>query len=425
MKIIVLALALSLAACDSSSGGKSSDSSPPIIPGIGNQKPEPQPTPDLDPEPDTKDKDEIISKYKPDFFYPLYVEMNRVKSSELEYIEDYLSYQQGIAINWENSREGGFVPEKYLSLWDSKNVKYIDNSGIKGIEKLETIRNAMLEKCPVLAEPQYNSPVEIHWGKRDDKIGGLFRSFEVLLSKDFETKETRHYGGVYPEISNNIWIYGKNKLWDYPNQTSKESENPWGIDRTFVHEWGHHLMFSIDVNLGRNSHTTWEMSESFAESLRFVCAGSFLDNPKIVESDYEDLTTEPFRQWRINSLARKTVAYKGGEYNLRSMEYCIAHEKYLEKFDPNAFATALIDAYKCTQGKKPQEGIYPITFDDGSFAQAPWVSAGYYDDESLNKKPPLLVTREEFLGCFRQHYDCGLANDLIDADIEGKSKFEW
>jgi hypothetical protein len=315
-------------------------------------------------------------------------------------------------------------------MWDRDNVKYVDKTEgeVKGIEKLEIIRKKMLERCPILSLPEHNSPVEIHWDQVEDKSAGRYKPVGVFVSEFINadaTKELQFSGGLFPWISNTLWIFGKNAVWDYPKQTTRESDNPYGIDWTFVHEWGHHLMFSIDINLGRSHYATYELSESFAEALQWVCNETFVDLiPGRLEKDYKYFFIDSF-EIRKKAWAAKSEPLEGTQYSLRSMESCLVHEKYHDKFDPNNFASALIEAYKKVKGRKLEIVPYPINFRDDRYAQASWVSSSPTIDRKLINNQPLQATRAEFLQRFLEIYDCGLANELIKADIEGKLKFEW
>ncbi|MFW7382345.1 MAG: hypothetical protein ACOH5I_26345 [Oligoflexus sp.] len=406
--------------CDSKGGKNSAPKDPPVI------TPTPKPKPNPEPDPDPKPEDEVLRLYEPDFS-PLTARMVELKKSDVPIVDDFFRYQQGIAVNWGESRTSDHIPSTYISLWNPNDIKYVDETKgeVKGIEKLEIARKNMLSICPNLALPEFNAPIEIHW-KADEstKSGGSYKAVDIFLSEDLNLNPV-YNGGLFPWLNQTIWINGKNLLWDYPHQTTGELEKPWGIDQTFVHEWGHHLAYAIDLNLGRSSYQTWQFTESFAEAVRYTCFGSSLDKPEILESEYRELRRElggEHKQLRNPT----TLPVQGSKYSLRSMEKCIAHEKYHGKFDPNDFLSAIIEAYKRVEGRKLDPNPYPIYFDfNGGFAQAPWAGGAFGENMRIAENQPLLVTRAEFLERFLEVYDCGLANEFIEADIEGMKKFEW
>ena len=384
------------------------------------------PTAPLPPEEPNKTVDTIIDTYSPDFS-PLSAEMYRISPDDIPVIDDYLKFQQGIVLNWTTSRYTDHTPKDFLRLWDQDNVKYVDETEgrVKGIEKLGTTRQNMLSRCPSLALPEYNAPVEIHWViNESSKGGGKYKATDIFLTEDQKLK-TIYNGGLFPWLNQTIWINGKNALWDYPIQTKAELGEPWGIDKSFVHEWGHHLAYAIDVNLGRSSYQSWQFTESFAEAIRYTCFGSSLDKPEILEIEYQSLRQNLGSDHKdLRNPRRRPIS--GDQYSLESMETCIAHEMYHDRFHPNGFLNALIEAYKRVEGRKLDPNPYPIQFDfDGGYAQAPWAGGGFQDNERIAKNQPLLVTRAEFLERFLEVYDCGLANEFIEADIEGMRKFEW
>ena len=429
MKLIVFVFIYALVSCDSNSGGQRSPGPPsnsPTPPSIEKPAP-PKPTP----EPDDEPKDKVLASYQPDFS-PLKAKMFRLNQSKVPYVDDFFLYQQGLAIDWEETRRSGHIPNKWLSLWSHDAISYVDETEglVKGIEKLEVARKEMLRKFPILSRPEVNAPVEVIWTSSETKMTGLYKATQIFLTEGAEYfPDLKYYpifnGSLFPNLLHKIWIYGKNSLWDYPLQTVAERDGGLGVDETFIHEWGHHLAYAIDVNLGRSSYQTWQFAESWAETFRYVVFGSNLDNPEILDMSYQYLLTYlggNHKQLR-NPSAKPVMNSK---YALRSMEECIIHEKYHGKFDPNEFLSALIEAYRRVEGRKLKPNPYPVIFEfNGGYAQAPWVGAGYTDNRRINKMQPLLVTRSEFLERFLEVYDCGLANEFIEADIEGMKKFEW
>lgn len=424
--ILPLTFGLMIASCDSKGSG-SNNSNPPVI-----TKPKPKPpTPEPKPDPDPKPEDEVLRLYEPDFF-PLTARMVELKKSDVPIVDDFFRFQQGIALNWDETRYSNHIPSTYLSLWNSDEILYVDETRgeVKGLEKLEVARLDMLEKFPVLSLPEYNAPVEVIWTQTEAKKTGQYKATQIFLGESVEYNpepeySTIFYGSLFQTFNQKIWIYGKNSLWDFPKQTVAERETGLGIDETFIHEWGHHLSYAIDVNLGRSSYQSWQFTESWAETFRYVVFGSHLDKPEILESEYRELRRElggEHKQLRNPT----TLPVQGSKYSLESMEKCLAHEKYHGKFDPNAFLSALIEAYKRVEGRKLDPNPYPIFFDfNGGFAQAPWAGGAFGENMRVARNQPLLVTRAEFLERFLEVYDCGLANEFIEADIEGMEKFEW
>ena len=406
-----------------------SNSSPKAVRYPTYERPQPPsfPTAPMPPEePSEPKEDDTISVYSPDFS-PLTAEMYQISPDDIPVIDDYFKFQQGIALNWTTSRYTDHTPNKFLGLWEQDTIKYVDETDgrVKGIEKLETTRQNMLSRCPTLAIPEYNAPIEIHWASTDAKMTGKYKSAWVFLTQDLVANQTIYNGGLFPWLNNTIWIYGENSLWNYPNQTVAERHGGLGIDETFVHEWGHHLAYAIDVNLGRSSYQSWQFTESFAEAIRYSCFGSGLDKAKILESEYQQLRQYLGSDHKDLRNPRRTPI-SGDQYSLESMKTCIAHEMYHNKFHPDTFLQALIEAYKRVEGRKLDPNPYPIKFDfDGGYAQAPWAGGAFGEDMRIAKNQPLLVTRAEFLERFLEVYDCGLANEFIEADIEGMRKFEW
>lgn len=423
--ILPLTFGLMIASCDSKGSGSNS-SNPPVITKPKPKPPKPQPKPDPDPKPE----DEVLRLYEP-YFSPLTATMYELKKSDVPIVDDFFRYQQGIALNWDKTRYSDHIPSTYLSLWNPDEILYVDETGgeVKGIEKLEVARLDMLEKFPILSLPEYNAPVEVIWTQLDTKAKGLYKATQIFLGESVEYNpepeySTIFYGSLFQTFNQKIWIYGKNSLWDFPKQTVAERAGVSGIDMTLIHEWGHHLSYAIDINLGRSNYQTWQFTESWAETFRYVVFGSRLDKAEILENEYQELLWELGGEHKQLKNPRNPP-YSGEQYFILSMEKCIAHEKYHAKFDPNTFLEALIEAYKRIEGRKLDLNPYPVTFLDSGFAQAPWGGAGFKDNRRINKMQPLLVTRAEFLRRFLEVYDCGLANEFIEADIEGMEKFEW
>lgn len=393
--------------------------------------PEPGPGPGPEPYPNSpKPKDELVYRYKPDWTLPLYALAGDFYASQIELVDDYFRYLKEWISAWGESRNSEYIPTTFLSQWDG-GIKYIDETegNVLGIEKLKSIRANMLVRCPILAEPLNNSPLVVRWGSSESNTTGRFRppgTTSVANIYHYDgSKETRYSGGISSSLTSTIWIFGKNSMFDYPKQTTIESGKPWGIDWTFVHEWGHHLMFSIDVNLGRTHYMTHELSESFASTVETVCAKPIDVRPDILESAYS-WEFGKFRESRITGYKSKTEPLNGTQYNLRSMDSCITHEKYHGRFDSNTFVTALVDAYKRVEGRKLTTVPYPIFFSrGGGWVQAQWVDSLVDVPRTLLNNQPMLATRAEFLQRFLEVYDCGLANDHIQADMESKLKFEW
>lgn len=424
MKHVSVLMTIFLASCGGGSNTNKSPDSPegPII------SPITQPSPPIQRE---EPEDKIIYEYEPEWVRPLYASAGHFPESQTPYVDDYFRYLKEWLPAWSESREGGYIPVEYLSLWDGS-VKYVDDTEgkVNGIEKLELIREKMLSRCPVLALPEHNSPVEVHWDEIKTNGAGKYRSIGVRFTEVVHrdgTRETRYRGGIFPWLNSAIWIYGKNSAWDFPKQTTSEIGKPWGIDWTFVHEWGHHLMFSIDINLGRTHYMTHELSESFATTIEAVCAGNYVVSKEYARSTYEyDLSTPGKVLSRASIFSKQSDPLNGTQYALRSMESCLAHEIYHDRFDPNQFTSALIEAYKRVEGRKLDPLPYPISFSrGGGHVQAMWVSSSPNVPRKLINNQPMQATRSEFLERFLEVYDCGLANELIKADIEGKLKFEW
>ena len=422
MRNSLIAIAIAATSC----GGKSSKNAE-DTPTNPNNNP-PVQTPVTGDEPSNKDP--LVYDYNPSWASPMYVAASGFRESKTKYVDDLLTHLKTFLSVWGTSKKVSHIPTEYLSQWNG-DIEYVDdtNGEVKGIEKLEPIYQKMLEKCPVLSLPEHNSPVTVFWDQGIDDTTGLYTYNKITLGEFIHadaSKEMRYTGAILPNVASSIRVYGKNDAWDYPNQTTEESGNPYGIDWTFVHEWGHHLKTSIDINLGRMSYRTYELAENFAKSIEAVCGGSHLDLPDIVDSIYENrLSTNDNIQLWSDILRDVTDAFPGAQYALRSMESCIVHEKYLGRFDSNTFASALIEAYKRTTGRLLDPNPYPLKFSDGTSANGGWVEFSLITPTSAAKTQPMMSTRAEFLDRFLEVYDCGAANEHIRADMESKLKFEW
>ena len=256
-------------------------------------------------------------------------------------------------------------------------------------------------------------------------MSGFYTGTTIQLSRDVSKDGewvTRFRAGTFYPVGLGITIHGKTNAWDYPNQTAEERGSWWGIDRTFVHEWGHHLQRTIDIHLGRSSYITYELSESFAETVAYVCHGSVEFSDSFLDWNYQRyfgsgmdfnlrlIASPQLRRWNL--------------YDIGSLEACLVHQVYHSKFDRDKFLWAMITAYQNQTGPG-RDILYPIYYEgrDTHF-YAPWVGAGQQSSE-LNHNRPILFTKKEFLEELDKVYDCGLGNRYFRAEAKGKVGFEY
>lgn len=397
----------------------------------GNLPPEPEPevtTPPLVdddpyiPPPEPEPEPPKIFDYEPDFS-PINEFYREVLVSDKEALDDFLAHQQAIALNWETSRDSGYIPRKFLESFDYSRLHIVDetNGEVDGALKIIEEHERMMKLAPVLTLKEHRSPFVIHWAENNSNVAGVHRPVNVTLSE--RNGEIIYNGSAITRPYSKIVIYGKNALWNYPNQTAEELDKPWGLDWTYTHEYCHHLTTAIDLNLGRSSIQTWQFTEGFASSCEAVLAG--YPGQDIFKEWYEYIFEENFEQAksRYSSQRGRVV---GSHYNIRSFEDLLNYERYHETLDTNRIMTAMIDAYKRVQGIKFEDIPYPVIGTDGRPADARYLASFSGDYIKALNHQPLLVSRGEWLRHFIDIYEpAPKLKELMEADLEGQLKDEW
>lgn len=336
--------------------------------------------------------------------------------------EDLIEYFKGAVKNWGVSRDTGHIPEEYLKEWSGRPTYDIPEDPDHPIpedhkKRLDGYFDRMIKRCPVLAKPEYNSPVHIQWyyNLATTGISGKYTGNQIHLISG-ENGKTIYAPTMFSFLKNSITLH--------PEVSHRE--------KTYVHEWGHHLAASIDFNMGRVSYATHEFNESWAEIIRYLCYGSFYHK----EDDYAFFYGNWFDNFQGSKeyLSRdRSVASSGEQYSIKSLEACFLYEKKRGFYNHRFLLNAVIEAYKRIEGRKRDNFPYPTMWQvkkegGGNWITGSWMT-GLFEDGGELAKPkyqPLIVTKAEFLERFKEVYECGdEPEELIDAEIEGLKKFEW
>lgn len=456
----IIALSVIVSACGSSNSGN--DSKPVYPPSDRPINPNPSPTPLPKPEPLPGQR----IKYKPTWLSAEWSDSvyylthggepgnYGILPGEEPIADSMFRYFEGIRAFWKTSVNHGVVPYEYLQSTPKTpdGIIWTDGTGgkIPGFEKLRPVLGEMTTRCPSLADPTLQAPLEVVWADNDTiRASGQFWNTWFSLTWESDSVRIDANMNAVPKINvraEYIKDYGNGFVdgYKYPKQTFKEitGGKSWAeggytwksIDQTLAHEYGHFLIQAWAYNHGRSNIQSQWFAEGFAEFVKINCRGFFYDDPSWIQNEIRMNTPWdgglPFSN--MEDIYRKSDHRfsRESEYDLDSLGDLISWESYNNRFEPDIMLKAGILALESMKGRAISS--YPVSSPiDGVLTdRSPWANSQDFNRPEIANDVPMILTRSEWLENFCDAYEslgktCGHMRKVIEADAEGLRRDEW
>jgi hypothetical protein len=416
-----------------------------------NPRPAPSPTPTIKPMPNQR------LQYMPSWASPEWSDLSYfitggepgnygILPGEEPIADSMFRYFEAIRANWTQTINHGVIPEDYLARVPSgfENIMWTDSTGgqIKGFEKLQATLQEMQSRCPQIALPTFQAPLEVVWATdKDTPFPGRFLPNSVALRWEKNRVSFSANNNVRPRMLIRAeWVKtypsGHWDGWKWPNQTFKEQTGgrswadggftSFSVDETFAHEYGHFVLQAWALNNGRSNLQSQWFAEGFAELFKLVCWGGLQDRPDWVSMNARRLN-DPFN-FSLLLQTYKTADHRfsySSEYMLDSLGELITWKQDRREFKAEEFFEAMLKTLEQMEGRIIRD--YPVVSPvDGVLTDtAPWTNASSFMFPEIKNDAPRMFTRQEFLEKFCDNYECGDMKELLKADAEGLQRDEW